>query len=63
MVTQMPKKIQARKSTIHGNGVFALAPLKKGERVIQYKGCCAAMPTWMLMIPGTSKAVTPSCLP
>ncbi|MGB3392334.1 MAG: SET domain-containing protein-lysine N-methyltransferase [Stenotrophomonas sp.] len=34
----MPKKIQARKSTIHGNGVFALAPLRKGERVIEYKG-------------------------
>ncbi|AOA71588.1 SET domain-containing protein [Stenotrophomonas rhizophila] len=38
MASHMPKKIQARKSTIHGNGVFALAPLKKGERVIQYKG-------------------------
>ncbi|SBV36582.1 Nuclear protein SET [uncultured Stenotrophomonas sp.] len=34
----MPKKIQARKSTIHGNGVFALAPLRKGERVIEYRG-------------------------
>ena len=34
----MPKKIQARKSTIHGNGVFALAALAKGERVIEYKG-------------------------
>lgn len=34
----MPKKIKARKSAIHGNGVFAVVPLKKGERVIQYKG-------------------------
>jgi len=34
----MPKKIQARKSAIHGNGVFAVAPIKQGERVIQYKG-------------------------
>lgn len=34
----MPKKIQARKSTIHGNGVFALAAIAKGERVIEYKG-------------------------
>ena len=34
----MPKKIQARKSTIHGNGVFALEALRKGERVIEYKG-------------------------
>jgi len=34
----MPKKIKARKSAIHGNGVFAVEPLKKGERIIQYKG-------------------------
>ncbi len=34
----MPKKIQARKSSIHGNGVFAVADIKKGERVIEYKG-------------------------
>lgn len=34
----MPKKIEARQSAIHGNGVFASAPIKKGERVIRYKG-------------------------
>ena len=34
----MPRKIAARKSPIHGNGVFAVAPLAKGERVIEYKG-------------------------
>jgi hypothetical protein len=34
----MPKKIQARKSSIHGNGVFAVADIKQGERVIEYKG-------------------------
>jgi SET domain-containing protein len=34
----MPRKIVARKSAIHGNGVFALAPIAKGERVIEYKG-------------------------
>ncbi|GAB3506817.1 SET domain-containing protein-lysine N-methyltransferase [Pseudoxanthomonas daejeonensis] len=34
----MPRKIVARKSPIHGNGVFAVAPLAKGERVIEYKG-------------------------
>lgn len=34
----MPRKIEARKSDIHGNGVFAIAPIKKGERVIEYKG-------------------------
>ena len=34
----MPKKIQARKSSIHGNGVFALEDIKQGARIIQYKG-------------------------
>jgi SET domain-containing protein len=36
--TRMPRKIVARKSAIHGNGVFAVAPIAKGERVIEYKG-------------------------
>ncbi|TWG90416.1 hypothetical protein L599_003200000160 [Luteimonas sp. J16] len=31
-------KIEARKSPIHGNGVFAIAPIRKGERIVQYKG-------------------------
>jgi len=34
----MPRKIAARKSPIHGNGVFAVAPISKGERIIEYKG-------------------------
>ena len=34
----MPRKIVARKSAIHGNGVFAVAPIAKGDRVIEYKG-------------------------
>ena len=34
----MPKKIEARRSAIHGNGVFATAGIAKGERVIRYKG-------------------------
>lgn len=34
----MPKKIQARKSAIHGNGVFALEPIAKGERIVRYVG-------------------------
>ena len=34
----MPKKIVTRKSAIHGNGMFAVAPLAKGERLIEYKG-------------------------
>lgn len=34
----MPRKIVARRSAIHGNGVFALAPFAKGERIIEYRG-------------------------
>ena len=34
----MPKKITTRKSAIHGNGMFAVAPIAKGERLIEYKG-------------------------
>jgi len=34
----MTRRIVARRSPIHGNGVFAVAPIKKGEEVIQYKG-------------------------
>ena len=38
----MPKtskhKIEARLSPIHGNGVFATEEIKKGERIIRYKG-------------------------
>lgn len=34
----MPKKIVTRKSAIHGNGIFAAAPIAKGERLIEYKG-------------------------
>ncbi len=34
----MSRKIAARKSSIHGNGVFAIAPIAKGDRVIEYKG-------------------------
>jgi uncharacterized protein len=34
----MTRRIVARRSPIHGNGVFAVAPIKKGEEIIQYKG-------------------------
>jgi SET domain-containing protein len=36
--TRMPKKIEARRSAIHGNGVFATQAIARGERVIRYKG-------------------------
>lgn len=34
----MARKIATRKSVIHGNGMFAVKPLKKGERLIEYVG-------------------------
>ena len=34
----MALKIRRRKSSIHGNGVFAVAAIAKGERIIQYTG-------------------------
>jgi len=32
------RRIQVRRSGIHGKGVFALAPIARGERVIEYTG-------------------------
>lgn len=34
----MSDLIATRRSAIHGNGVFAVAPIKKGTRLIQYRG-------------------------
>jgi uncharacterized protein len=34
----MKSPIQTRRSTIHGNGMFATADIKKGTRLIEYKG-------------------------
>jgi len=34
----MPSKVVARRSAIHGNGVFAIEALAKGERIIEYRG-------------------------
>ena len=34
----MPARLATRRSSIHGNGVFATAPIPKGERLIEYKG-------------------------
>jgi uncharacterized protein len=34
----MSRKIQAKTSASHGRGVFAVLPLKKDERIIEYKG-------------------------
>lgn len=35
---RMPSKVVARRSSIHGTGVFATADIAKGERIIEYKG-------------------------
>lgn len=32
------RRIQVRRSGVHGKGVFALAKLKQGEEIIEYKG-------------------------
>lgn len=32
------RRIQVRRSGVHGKGVFALRPIKKGETVIEYTG-------------------------
>ncbi|HEX6833575.1 MAG TPA: SET domain-containing protein-lysine N-methyltransferase [Rudaea sp.] len=34
----MTRRIARRQSPIHGNGVFALVDIPKGERVIEYRG-------------------------
>jgi uncharacterized protein len=34
----MPRRIAARRSPIHGNGVFALVDIPKGTEVIEYRG-------------------------
>lgn len=31
-------KVEPRRSKIHGNGVFAIAPIRKGERIMEYVG-------------------------
>jgi len=36
--TKKKRKIVARRSEIHGNGVFANVQIEKGERIIRYKG-------------------------
>lgn len=33
-----PAPIQVRQSEIHGRGVYATRPIKKGERIIEYRG-------------------------
>src|SRR3954468_3308972 len=32
------RRIQVRRSGVHGKGVYALAPIAKGERIVEYTG-------------------------
>ena len=36
--TQRNPTIKVRKSKVHGSGVFALRPIRKGARIIEYVG-------------------------
>ena len=38
------RRIQVRRSGVHGKGVFALKPIAKGERIIEYKGQVVSWP-------------------
>jgi uncharacterized protein len=38
------RRIQVRRSGVHGKGVFALQPIAAGERIIEYKGEVIAWP-------------------
>ncbi len=33
-----PKKIKVRTSGVHGRGAYAIVPIRKGERIIEYTG-------------------------
>lgn len=39
------RRMIVRRSSVHGNGVFAMRPLAAGERVLEYKGEIAAWRT------------------
>ena len=38
MASRLPARIQARRSGVHGRGVFAVGPIAAGERVVEYTG-------------------------
>lgn len=35
---QTPVALEVRQSTVHGRGVYAIGPIRKGARIIEYKG-------------------------
>lgn len=44
VATKDQRRIQVRKSGVHGKGVFALRPIAAGERIIEYKGQTISWP-------------------
>ena len=38
MPSSLPRRIQVRRSGVHGRGVFAVGPIAEGERIVEYKG-------------------------
>lgn len=38
MNSTLPRRIQVRRSGVHGRGVYAVAPIAAGERIVEYKG-------------------------
>lgn len=38
MASSLPRRIQVRRSGVHGRGVYAVGPIAAGERIVEYKG-------------------------
>lgn len=38
MSSHLPRRIQVRRSGVHGRGVYAVGPIAAGERVVEYTG-------------------------
>ncbi|MFY8018315.1 MAG: SET domain-containing protein, partial [Inhella sp.] len=38
MSSRLPRRIQVRRSGVHGRGVYAVGPIAAGERVVEYTG-------------------------
>lgn len=38
MASSLPRRIQVRRSGVHGRGVYAVGPIAAGERILEYRG-------------------------
>jgi SET domain-containing protein len=38
MSSRLPRRIQVRRSGVHGRGVYAVGPIAAGERIVEYTG-------------------------